>query len=418
MGMPDVAGDAADDAAESDGSTRDRFAAEVLDAVLVLDSAAEARYVPEHFWIDYRHSGSQARTRIYLSNVFAECQGASVQERRARIAKVASIVALAEVPETWDAIRPLLRPVLRQATFAAGAGRVRVPMFRPAMPYLAEMVVIDTPTAMRYVTAHQVEQWGVSADEVFAAARENLASRAPSGADGDEPPRPVMTRFADTGGDGYFASLPLLPGWLAGFERRVGGRPVAVVPDHAGLLVLGESDPAGPIAPLAELALAEYRNAVRSISPVLYVADADGAVVPYTVPRDDPAWRILREAEVTLAVDVYSQQTTLLRAEYERDAVDVYVASLIRVCSETDGTYITFAAWADGIRSDLPQAHYVALGADREMFLTPFEVVVEELGLAPIPDVYPPRYRVGPWPDAQVMARLRARAEKPYPEQP
>ena len=78
-------------------------------------------------------------------------------------------------------------------------------------------------------------------------------------------------------------------------------------------------------------------------------------------------------------------------------------------------TFFTVAAWTDGTESLLPRADYEsALGEDDEMFLLPFDdAIEEELELAPEPILYPARYRVGSWPDAPVMDRLRSRAANP-----
>ena len=120
------------------GSARDRFAAEVLDVLLGLDTVAEAVYVPEDFRIDCRKVGAApdaGPVRVYLSNAFAECQGVSAREQNERIAKLASIAALPEVPDTWEGIRPLLRPVLRQAMFGQNVDGPQVPLSRAALPY-------------------------------------------------------------------------------------------------------------------------------------------------------------------------------------------------------------------------------------------------------------------------------------------
>lgn len=196
-------------------------------------------------------------------------------------------------------------------------------------------------------------------------------------------------------------------------RATAGGQPVAVVSEQNGLLLLGVPVEPKSIAGLVKLALEEYRSAVRPVSPVPYTVDADGAVVPYTVPREDPAWPALREAETALAFDVYGQQTTHLRAKYETEAIETYVGSLIRAKSTKDETFFTVAAWTDGIESLLPRADYIALGHDDEMFLLPFDDAIEELELAPEPGLYPARYHIGSWPDAQVMDRLRSRAANP-----
>lgn len=399
------------------GSAQDRFVAEVLDVLLRVDGVIEAAYVPDGFRIDYRKAGAEpgsAPVMMFLANVFAECQGVSTQERGDRIAKLVSIAALPEVGETWEDTKPLLRPVIRSAAFGLSPEAVKVPLRRPAMPYLAELVVIDMPTAMRYVTPSDLEKWGVTAEEAFAAAQENLAPsafRLPEG--GKVPEQPVAVRLADADGDAYFASMPLLPGWLESMRPVAGGQPIALVSDPSGLLLVGAPEPPKSIGPLVKLALEEYRSAVRSISPVPYTVDTTGSVVPLEVPRDDPAWPLLHEAEATLAYDVYAQQTATLRQQCELTAVETYVAALMRLKSNKDDSIFTVATWADVIESLLPYADYIGLGPVGDVFLLPFEAAIEELGLTPEPDLYPARYRVHAWPDPQTMAHLRTLAVSP-----
>lgn len=399
------------------GSAQDRFAAEVLDVLLRVDGVIEAAYVPDGFRIDYRKAGAEpgsAPVMMFLANVFAECQGVSTQERGDRIAKLVSIAALPEVGETWEDTKPLLRPVIRSAAFGLSPEAVKVPLRRPAMPYLAELVVIDMPTAMRYVTPSDLEKWGVTAEEAFAAAQENLAPsafRLPEG--GKAPEQPVAVRLADADGDAYFASMPLLPGWLESMRPVAGGQPIALVSDPSGLLLVGAPEPPKSIGPLVKLALEEYRSAVRSISPVPYTVDATGNVVPLEVSRDDPAWPLLHEAEATLAYDVYAQQTATLRQQCELTAVETYVAALMRLKSNKDDSIFTVATWADVIESLLPYADYIGLGPVGDVFLLPFAAAIEELGLTPEPDLYPARYRVHAWPDPQTMAHLRTLAVSP-----
>ena len=45
---------------------------------------------------------------------------------------------------------------------------------RPALPMLDEVVAVDQPTSMMYVTTRQLDQWGVPASVVFDRAHRNL----------------------------------------------------------------------------------------------------------------------------------------------------------------------------------------------------------------------------------------------------
>jgi hypothetical protein len=148
---------------------------------------------------------------------------------------------------------------------------------------------------MSYVTPARLEAWGVTPDEVFDAARENLEPLARESVRRHEPGERVLIRMVDTG-DAYFTSLLLAPGWLAGVSERRGTPMVAFVPD-TNTVILTDL-PSGGLDRLYEMVEEEFRKAVRNVSPVGYVVGVDGAVVPYarppttrtTSPRGGPRW--------------------------------------------------------------------------------------------------------------------------------
>src|SRR3954451_5345341 len=262
--------------------------------------AAEAWYDSDAFAVRFRRTAGDSVATVNLGTLYQEAAGADPAERDARIARLAAdVVTPAELPETWQEVAPLLRPVLRPATFGQGTDVLG----RPALPYLRELVVIDQPTTMAYVKDDKPAAWGVPAAEVFATARANVARFA---ALADEPPAaPALLRFVDDG-DGYFASRLLVDSWLAGLSGRVGGRPVAFVPDQNTLLVTG--DQPDTLGSLFELVESEYREAARAVSPAAYTVDGAGRVVPYAAPAGHPVGAAAHRAEVVLAATEYAAQ--------------------------------------------------------------------------------------------------------------
>ncbi|OLB73429.1 MAG: hypothetical protein AUI14_26200 [Actinobacteria bacterium 13_2_20CM_2_71_6] len=402
------------------GSPRDRFARQVL-ATVRGAGMAEAWYDRDQFVIGYRRApGSSDDGWIYLGNVFHECQGLGRAERTDRIVRlVSSVVNSPVVPESWEQARPHLRPVLRAATFAqSAASGGRQPLRRPAWPYLQELAVLDYPTSMAYVTVDQTRTWGVPETVVFDAARANLAALAgdsataaggddgPAGGD-DGPAGPAVLRFVDTG-DAYFASRLLLDGWLGSLAPRVGGRPVAFVPDHNTLVVVADEPDA--LSAVFKLVEEEYGDAARQVSPQAYTVDGYGAVVPYAAPDGHPLAAAVGRAGALLAATEYQAQADWLTKEYERDGRDIFVGKLI-LAGRDDGSVFTVASWAEGVDTLLPRADYVAFGSDqRPSFFVPWDVVEREVDLVPAEGLYPVRYRLTAWPPAPVVDRLNARA--------
>jgi hypothetical protein len=312
---------------------------------------------------------------------------------------------------TWDQAKPKLRPVLRGASFGAGMFDRPIRLLsRPALPFLVELVVIDEPTSMAYVTTARLADWAVSADEVFHTARANLAAHASGTDPGPNSGEPVVLRFVDTG-DAYFTSMLLLDGFLSRLGKRVGGRPVAFVPDKDSLIVV-DDDPAA-LPALFALVGDEYTESVRSVSPVGYTMDEAGRVVPYQAPSGHPDLeRAVHRAQVLLAAGEYGGQKEALDAAHERDGVDIFVGSVL-VAERPDESLFSVAVWPPDVDSLLPEADYIAFPAEDDQLTVPFDVVAREASLLPEPDYAPARYRVTAWPSAPVMDRLRAQAVSP-----
>jgi hypothetical protein len=386
-------------------SPQERFAKEVV-AELHRNGIPIAEYQPDRFAIRYATAPDDASGgQLFLHNVFAEGRDDSRKARRARVEHfVRNVTRAPKPPEGWEAVRPTLRPVLRSTFFGklATRGEMKPLLFRPAVPHLNEYVVIDLPTTMSYVTLGDVATWGASGAEVFAAAHENLASRAPrrDGANHG------IVKYVDMG-DGYYASLPLLDGWLAA-QAPEGGRAVAFIPDRASLLVLPDHPDA--VNAMFDAAEKEYRESARGVSPQAYTTGADGRLVPYLGPEGHPVREAARRAEVIMSADEYGAQTELLSEQYEADGVDIFVAKVL-VAEPQGGPIISATTWSQGIESLIPRAEYIVFVDSGQ---TPVRVrwddVAAEVLLLPEDGFEPPRFRVGHWPAPDVMDRLRARA--------
>jgi hypothetical protein len=394
------------------GDPRRRFAKQVLRFVLRA-GVARAWIDEDKFAIGYERAPGDGTAWLFLHNSYQECQGASEEFIEHRISTLVDVVInQPALPESWDSVRDTLRPVLRGATFGMGApsADAKKLLARPALPYLREHVVIDTPTAMAYVMEDSVAKWGVSAAQVFAAAHENLYAQATLGVEAEAGEGRRVLRFIDTG-DAYFASMILLEGWLAGLAPRVGGRPIAFVPDNNTLIVTGD-DPASMPA-LLELVESEYNEAPRSVSPVAYTVDGSAAVIPYPASPAHPAHRQVHRSTIILAANEYGAQKHWTEKAHEREGIDVYVAEFT-VGQRPDESLFSYTVWAAPVDTLLPQADYVAFADnDQEAFWVPWKVLTEFVGLIPVEDMNPTRFRVRQWPDPSIVEQLRARAEAP-----
>lgn len=390
------------------GSPRDRFAAEALRIVRQTPGIARAAYDATKFAIAAWRDPAGSPVWIYLSNVFAECEQATPAERRARITQLVRVVMAPHEDETWDTVRPKLRPVLRAETFGQGGPMGMLPpLSRAALPHLRELVVVDRPESMAYVTPPRLDEWGVTADDVFAAARENLALLAARNLGQDWPGADTIVRMVDSG-DGYFTSLLLTPGWLAGVGERMGAPVVAFVPDINTVLLCPSAS--GAVAELFPIMEEEFKTAARGVSPAGYAVDEQGRVLPYVPPAGHPAHVFARRAQVLLASTEYDTQTRWLSAQYAQHGIDVHVGALT-AAARPDEPPITVATWIDGVSSLLPEAQFISFVRDGLVWgRVPWDAVAAQVALTPEPLLAPARYQVGDWPSADTMTALRAYA--------
>lgn len=386
------------------GLPRRRFAGLALRVARRTPGVLRASYDPEKFAIALHRADGNATAWLYLSNVYRETASAPRAQRRQRLAQLVRLMIAPGSTDGWAAVRPKLRPVLRPQTFGQGGPPgIRPPLSRAALPYLHELVVVDQREAMAYVTPARLPEWGVTADEVFAAARENLAEIARRSLERPWPTEPAMISMIDDG-DGYFTSLPLAPGWLAEVGERLGGPVLAFVPDNHTLLLCPPPADAGPLYGLVEK---QFHEAVRSLSPVGYVADPVGRVVAYAPPPGHRHEFPARRAEAVLAATEYGSQRDWLTSQYEQGGIDVHIGRLIAAVPP-DGPAETIATWVDGITSLLPAARLISFVRNGEVaFRVPWRRVAEHVDLRAEPLLAPARYRVDGWPPPDVMARLR-----------
>jgi len=389
--------------------SRRRFAAQALRIVRRMPGVRGATYHPDKFAIALHRDEGGSPAWLYLSNIYQEAADAPAARRKERLEQLVRIMTAPRSEDTWESVRERLRPVLRGQTFGqAGPPGMQPPLSRPALPFLHELVVVDHKEAMAYVTAARLPEWGVTADEVFAAARENLAGIARRSLDGPwerDADSAMITMIDD--GDAYFTSLLLAPGWLAAVGERIGTPVLAFAPDNHTLVLCAPPDDLGPLYDLVEK---HYQEATRSVSPVGYVAGADGRTIPYAPPPGHPHEIPVRRAEAILAASEYGAQTAWLTSQYKEAGIDVHVGELLAVAPPS-GPAETVATWVDGVATLLPAARSIvfARGGSVE-FQLPWSVVAEEVGLQPEPLLAPPRYRVDGWPSPEVMSILRGKA--------
>ena len=333
----------------------------------------DARYDAGTFSVRFTAAGDDVPTVMELDGLVAGHRPGR-RERRTRLDRfVAGFLRTPAVPADWATACALLRPVLRGATPLPAD--IATPLRRPAMPFLSEYIVVDRPDTMTYVSADQLNEWGVPADDAFQAARSNLSGAVLQGVAAEA----TVVRFVDDG-DAYWTSHLLLDGWLSRLTAQVGGVPVAFAPERGTLIVA--PDRSAHLPELFSQVEQVYASSPRAITPMAYVSDEHGHTVPYVAGEDHPMHGCVERAEAVLAVTEYGRQAAVLGDE----AAEVRV-----VGSEPEG-WRTRALWPRDEPTLLPRADEVLTG----------EVVRSWTDVEPhlirVPDLDPPRWQAYEWP--------------------
>jgi hypothetical protein len=389
------------------GNSRDRFGRFVLRQARL--GGAQAQYDAESFAVRVRRDSTAQWSGLLLGTLFREVSLLNRAERAELVRqRLRAALYLPTLPQTWAAAQPLLRIVLRGTGNVSGLDLDNLPLRRPsALPYLDEMAVIDLPDAIAYATTKLVTSWGVTHDQVFAAAMSNVAASA------DVPPPPpggpvVLTFVDDT--NNYLASRLLVPHWLASLAEHVGGRPVAFAPSNGTVIVC--ADHPEHLPELHDMVRAQFRDDPRSLSPQAYTVDALGALTAYRAAAPGRLADVIHHAQLLLAVNSYDAQTSALQELHSREGLDLHVAALI-TAQRSDGSVFSAASWAEAMPSLLPKADYIAFTGRGETFFVPWSTVARQTDLMPTPGHRPQRFLVESWPADEIIDDLRKAAVAP-----
>jgi hypothetical protein len=400
-------------AREPSETPKNIFAREVEAVLRAAFPAASVERLPDvyGFRINRGH-GDQA---LFLDNLFSETRDIDPQERRQRIQRLVRSTATPDIASmTWEEVRPKLVPLLRTPSLfsgLAGLEREKLPVSRPLAPLLVECLGVDSDDGISYVAPHVISAWGVQASDVFEAATKNARAYFVDdiGRFDSDAPYPIWHVARD---DSYESSRLLVPGWLASFDDKVTGKPVAIVP-HRSLLIVGGDGDERCLRRLIDTAKAEFGASPRGISPALYTTGEDGKIIPLVLP-----------AGHHLATDVVVGHLTSAKFEYDTQKAhldkqlgeDVFVASFVGL-QDKDGLAFSYSTWSKGVPTLLPRTDRVALNLapgqkEPDVIHVRWDALTEVAGshLVREPGLDPPRWRTNSWPDDTTLAKLRARA--------
>lgn len=431
--------------------TKNRFAKTLIKRLQAADGVRNVTFEVEQFRLIV--DGQQY---VNLANFYDEHLRLEKAERENHIANILQGIFQSgfELPVDFeDARHDLLPKVWPRSAFDRLDLQAKVdgrePLNFATVPlgdhhYLG--LVYDLPKSVRTIGGNELDMWGVTLEEAFETAKENLRSRpmtvgkiGPENAEDSEselegelgdsftPPHEYMGEaeleediepdgrvYLFVTGDSYDATRLILLNELK--QMELAGDPVAISPNRDALLVAGSNDEQALTA-LAALAAQMYEAEPRPHVPIPLSVDDEGRWFEFRVTPDHPAYKSFHALEVKYLAEEYNEQKPLLEKLYadkylKREGASAnlseaanavpFVASLL-VAESADGEFESHAVWAEHLETLLPKADVVAFMKQSEDSLpiqipwTDVVAVLDDL-LIEVPDHYPPRYQVNGFP--------------------
>ncbi|MFT7639968.1 MAG: hypothetical protein ACI9G1_001706, partial [Pirellulaceae bacterium] len=376
--------------------TPDRYAHQLLDAIHRHDSALNVVYESAEFAL---RETDQNRV-VNLTNIFAEYCSLDAEFREEHIARIVRVFFSGEieVPDEKDALREHLMPkIWTRATMVMlelqqrleGNEAPDMPLY-PLGDHLFISLVYDLPDSMRSLSSEELEQAGLSYYEAMEAARENLAD-----ATGDFI-KIGENLYSSVTGDNYDSSRIILDGMN---EFEVNGDRVAIIPQRDSMFMTGSDDELG-LELMLRMTIDVCESQPRPLSPIP-IREVDGEWESWMPPETCPSYNEFAEVVARFYGGLYADQKEILDEIHENELIDIFIANFSGLQREEDNRLLTYCVWGEGVDSLLPKTDYMMLPtADGLAASGKWEDVANTVGdlLQPVPELYPPRYRVREFP--------------------
>ena len=395
-------GDDAGVAAEDDAPDEGTFAAELRAALA--DAGHELVYRPEDSTLR-----SDGGTTLSLKNLYGEYRNTPPEARAAFVERTVRAMFPPPIPERWEDAKGALLPSVRDQLYldlldlrTPGNDVVR----KPVSTELVAALVHDGEVSMQFVTHEQLKRWGVTADEAWAAALENLAQR--------EGPRFEKLQegvYRSPWKDNYDTARVLIPRRLK--RLRVKGDPVVFLPHRDVLIVTGSEDDEGLAAAID--AVGEALGLPRATTGRAWRLRGE-RWEPFLPSPESPVYDELVDLAEDARVMDSNDQKEALDEKYQAEGKELLVGTLFRVQSKKTGERFTYCVLTKTVDSLLPKADWVVfIDLDRPneeqlVGVAPWDDFKKLLGRAvqPVELPGPDRVRVRGFPNAKQQKSLQA----------
>jgi len=304
-------------------------------------------------------------SKVFLNNAYSQYCSAGDAERAAKVTFFVSAQLEERITLTNENLDQLL-PVVRSNAFyslldltrrAEGNTGQSSSAFETFGPGIAVGLVVDSEKAMTLVQSSDLDALGLTFGEALNIALKNLETGFEhtfiEHADG---------LYIGDWSDGYDSSRILLPSVWS--DLKLKGIPLIHIPSRDKFFIFGASD---PFAMELALRLGEEEHFGAYPLSCDMFAQHDGkwkVGVPAAPESKAIQDRMVRRR---LALD-YAQQKELLERIYERDHIDLFVASYSLYNDPPD--QFSASVWSRGIPTLLPQTDQVILLVDPDKKIT------------------------------------------------
>ncbi|HEX3462473.1 MAG TPA: hypothetical protein VHS78_00285 [Candidatus Elarobacter sp.] len=371
--------------------SREAFAAEALAAARRAGFEAPA-YDPDGFAVV---SGSQ---RLGLENLYRSYCALPPAERAAFLAESFRSLLGEPPPETFDAVREMLVPMIRaraEQMLMKSAPEPVALVERPFSEDLVVTLVIDRPTMVARVRRTDLERWNVDEETAFAAALHNLRLRS-----SDSWVTMARGVYCAAWNDAFDVTRIVFPDLVRRLPLE--GEPVVMTPNRDYLLAASAREP-DQLQTMAQLAARSYDENPYPLSMQPLVLRGD-RWEPFEL--GGAASREIRGRLVERRAEDYEMQ-----ANAYGDRFGASFAKLMLDGRPGAGELRTLATWQPGSTALVPAADVLGVLHERGALYVPRDDALRILSVGPESELWPPRYRLTGVPTEEQMAALHAASD-------
>ncbi|MET3132550.1 hypothetical protein AAKU55_002824 [Oxalobacteraceae bacterium GrIS 1.11] len=374
-------------------------------------------------WTGPQDGEEAERGLINFGELYGAWSQLSSEAREEHLSAAAIGIMQRYIPDLLEQAKPNLLPIIRNSaergqTIVMSKKGALTPVYRTLCDGLDIGLVYDSPYNIARLDGAQLSHWGLSEDEAFAIALENLHARS------NTPMKELGPGTYVSDWDDYYDTSRLL---LAAYMREqvAMGTPVIMVPGRDKLLLTSEANEAG--LGLLMFHAEEAAGQPRAMPPLM-LRLVDGRWTNFEPPAHAVKLNNLRK---TAAGEEYENQKRFLQERLKNERRDIFVATYM-VGKGAQGISISSACtWSRGVKALLPRADMVCFldphGNGADAITVYWEHAISIVGdLMRQTNDWPSRFFVNAFPDVDQLTLLKqfeitrktVRDEPPVPAPP